>query len=196
MQDLVIRFSYAGVFLALIARGFGFPCPEDLPLLTGGYLCAAGPCRLQWMLPLAWVGVVVADCIGYLAGRRFGHHLPRVPVLGRLVTAERLERAERFYARHGLKALVVARMAPGIRSQLFFAAGAGRVPAATFLLVDAVVAAVNVGVLVFVGWAFSAHLERVVRLTGRARWALLGVVLAIVVVVLAVRLYRDAGRRA
>jgi membrane protein DedA with SNARE-associated domain len=33
-------YAYLGVFLALVAAGLGFPIPEEIPVVTGGGLCA------------------------------------------------------------------------------------------------------------------------------------------------------------
>ena len=64
-------YGYIGVFLALLAAGFGFPIPEELPVITAGVLVGHGEINLRWyyMLPLCIVGVVLGDCVLYYAGR-------------------------------------------------------------------------------------------------------------------------------
>ena len=39
---LLHRFTYLGMFGLLVAAGLGIPIPEDVTLLTGGYLARQG----------------------------------------------------------------------------------------------------------------------------------------------------------
>lgn len=159
MQDFLIHFAYVGIVIALVGRGVGLPLPEDISLLTIGFLCAQGICELDIVLPLAWVCIVLADSLSFFGGRVFGHHLPRFPLLRWVITHAHLEEAERFYEKHGIKALLAARILPGFRSPLFFIAGTSGVPLSRFLLIDALVAPLNVGVLILLGWYFPKKLS-------------------------------------
>lgn len=160
MADWLHSFAYVGIVIALVGRGVGLPLPEDISLLTAGYLCAQGMVKLGVVLPLAWFCIVLADVLSFAGGRLFGQHLPRVPVLKWVVRHSHLKEAERFYERHGLKALLVARLLPGLRSPLFFIAATAGVSFRKFLLIDACVAPLNVMLLVGLGWYFPQQLQR------------------------------------
>lgn len=151
------------------------PLPEDLPLLFAGALCARGVCEPAAMLPMVLGVVLVSDTISYCLGRRFGHHLPRVPLLGRMLTEERLTRVEEAYHAHGKKTIFVSRFMPALRTPFFFAAGAVRIPYWRFILVDAIAAVFSVSLLVALGWAFAQHLPAVIEYVRRAKWVMWGV---------------------
>jgi hypothetical protein len=64
---LVADYSYLGVFLFLIACGLGFPSPEEVALIGGGYAVhQAHPAPEGWpwlllMITVAMLGVLVGD---------------------------------------------------------------------------------------------------------------------------------------
>jgi membrane-associated protein len=110
----------------------GFFLPGDTVLFTAGLL-AADPDR-GLSLPVLVAGVLVAavagDAVGYWTGRRLGRPwLLRKAGRG----ARHVERAERFYARYGALAVVVARFIPWVRTFTPIVAGVGRMPYPLFL---------------------------------------------------------------
>ena len=175
MQAFLSQFTYVGIVLALLARGVGVPLPEDLPLLVGGSLCAKGVCRLDYLLPLAFVTVLCSDAISYGLGRRFGHHVTKLPLVRHALTEQRLRKLECAYHADGKKTLFCARFMPAIRTPFFFAAGTVRLPFWTFLAVDTGGALLSVPLLVILGWAFAAHLSELIEFARTARYLLLGV---------------------
>ncbi|MFP4444620.1 MAG: DedA family protein [Desulfosudaceae bacterium] len=195
MTETVPPLTYAGIFLALIARGIGVPIPEDIPLLTGGFLCARQICRLEWMLPVAWSGVLVADGFSFGMGRMFRGHLPRLPVLRLVFSPRRMRRAERFYRRHGVKGLLAARFMPGLRTPLFFMAGTAGLSPARFILIDMAMAVFSVGLLVGLGRYFPTRLNRIHDLAVWYQWA--GLILAVLLLmIISWKVYKNQGRRA
>lgn len=86
------------------------------------------------MIAAGMAGAVVGDQIGYWVGRSGGR--PFVLRWGRyvLLTPQRLATAERFYARHGGKAVFFARFFAGLRVFGALAAGVSRMPWRTFAL--------------------------------------------------------------
>lgn len=193
MQEFLIHFAYLGIVVALVGRGVGLPLPEDVSLLTIGFLCAGGVVRLDVVLPLAWVCIVLADTLSFWGGRLFGHHLPRFPLLRWVITHAHLAETEAFYQRHGVKALVVARMLPGLRSPMFFVAGASKVSFSQFFFIDAAIAPLNVAVLVLLGRAFPANLAALNETVGTVQ-LVVGVLAALVIGVWLVRRHRKRRR--
>lgn len=155
------HWPYLGVFLVLLAAGLGSPIPEDVPLLTGGYLCAADLALLRWMIPVGVVGVFVGDLCLFTFARILGHRIVEHPVTRRLVNPNRLVLAERQFARHGVKIIFAGRFLPGIRPMIFAAAGVLKVPYRTFLAVNGTAACLSVPIMVLLGMFFGNHLEAI-----------------------------------
>jgi membrane-associated protein len=116
----------------------GFFLPGDSVLFTGGLLVASGAIHLPVAVVVAVVVVaaVLGDQLGYALGRRIG---PRVfsGRGSRWLSAKHLERAEVFFARHGSRAVVLARFVPVVRTLTPFLAGTAAMPRARFTAYNA-----------------------------------------------------------
>jgi membrane protein DedA with SNARE-associated domain len=163
--------KYFGVFSALVSAGFGAPIPEEIPIATGGVLVGRdwnNPDGLKWwiMLPLCILGVVLCDCILYVAGRKWGRWLIRRRwVQRRLLSPERFQKIEKNFHDYGIRILLIARLMPGIRTPVFLSAGIVRLPFRKFLLADALYAIPGVNLIFWLAYwltdAFLALLHKV-----------------------------------
>jgi membrane-associated protein len=132
----------------------GFLLPGDSILFTAGLLAAEPGSSLS--MPLLAAGsftcATAGNLVGYWTGRRFG----RPWLLRRAGSAARhVERAERFYARYGWFAVVVARFIPWARTFIPVAAGVARMSVPRFVSATVVGAGVWGAGLVVLG--FAAH---------------------------------------
>jgi membrane protein DedA with SNARE-associated domain len=118
----LVVFAETGLFV-------GFFLPGDSLLLTVGVLTAAGtlPLPLWFVIGALLAAAVAGDTTGYAIGRRYG---PRLfsRSSGRLLNRSNLGRAERFLARFGPMAVILARFVPWARTFVPVVAGAGRMP--------------------------------------------------------------------
>ena len=73
----------------------GSPLPEDVPLLTGGWLCYKGLANVWIMILVGLVGVLSGDFLLFSLGRRFGHQIMEHRLFRKLVNPSRLVKAER-----------------------------------------------------------------------------------------------------
>ncbi len=159
IEQLIVHLPYLGVVLVLLAGGFGMPIPEDLPLLVGGYLCGIGQADIAIMLPVTFIAVVGADFLVYFLGRRYGHHVPKLPVLKRYLRPERLVKAEVSFHKHGGKTLFLARFMPGLRTPIYFSAGAFKLPAWKMVLCDGLAALLSVPTVVLLAWYLAKTVD-------------------------------------
>ena len=152
------EYGYQGVFFALIAAGFGFPIPEELPVITAGVLVGHEDTTLMWyiMLPVVMAGVVIGDGVLYAIGRLYGRRLLNLKWVQRhFVPPEKRDEIEQNFARRGIMVLLGARLLPGIRTPIFIMAGVLRVPFGRFLLADALYAIPLVNVLFWLSYLLT-----------------------------------------
>lgn len=191
MEEFLTHFTYIGIVGVLIAGSFGLPLPEDIPLLLGGYMAAQGVVELEILIPLCLGAVIVGDSILWFLGNRYHWALPRLPLIGRFMSPDRLNKARKALADHGGKFLFAARFMPGLRAVCFAAAGALHVPYWKLLLYDGLAALVSVPTLILVAWYFADHIEVI------KEWSLAGqltVVAAVALVIAAVVLFKRMRR--
>ncbi len=172
-MELLLQYGLAAVFVALLATAFGSPIPEDACLLAAGVLAHHRPELLPWAYPIGWFGVVLADNVPWILGRRVGLH--PTGIFARLVGRRRSRRILRFYERFGPWTIVICRNFPGMRFPAFFLAGATGTPIRRFWLLDGTAALFTVGLWVTLGWALGAPLTR--ALVWMERLRVVGVVL-------------------
>src|ERR1700709_478090 len=90
--DLISHGGYAVLFGLLFACGLGLPLPEDIPLLIAGAMVAAGKFNIVIASVCAWCGIIGGDCVLYHLGRLFGNGVSKIPIIGRHVKPEHLQR--------------------------------------------------------------------------------------------------------
>jgi membrane-associated protein len=154
LQQLSAGAAYLVLFtLVFVESGLliGFFLPGDSVLFTAGLLAAepGSPLRLDVLAVGVFVTAVAGDATGYWTGRRLGR-----PWLLRRArrSARHVETAERFYAKYGWWAVVIARFIPWVRTFTPVVAGVGRMPYRRFVAANMVGAAVWGSGLVLLGY--------------------------------------------
>jgi len=165
---LISQYGYLIVFFGVMAESTGVPLPGETILISAGILAQRGGLDLGDAIFFGILGAIVGDQIGYWVGREGGR--PFILRYGRyvLITPERLERAEAFFARHGGKAVFMARFFSGFRVFGALVAGMSRMRWGTFFFYNALGGAVWATAAVLVGYFLGSSLGLVGRWTGRA----------------------------
>jgi membrane protein DedA with SNARE-associated domain len=141
------------LFLALCSAGLLVnPLPEDVILMTAGYLIADGARPLASTLALCLVGIGCRDSLVMLLGRSLGHGLLERRWLQRLLSKGRIERSRQLLLDNQPKAILIARFLPGLRVPIFLVAGTLGLPWRTFFLFDGLGLCVTVPLEVFLGY--------------------------------------------
>ena len=185
--SLIEHYGYLVVFFGVMLESVGVPLPGETILLASGFLAQRGYLDLGDAIVFGILGAVVGDQIGYWVGREGGR--PFVLRWGRYVriTPDRLERTERFFARHGGKAVFLARFFAGFRVFGALVAGISRMRWRTFFLYNALGGAVWATAVVLVGYLVGGSLGLVERWMGRATLVLAALIAVVVGFYLAYR---------
>ncbi|KIF02145.1 membrane protein DedA family protein, partial [Streptomyces sp. RSD-27] len=191
---LVDTLGGPGAGLAIALENLFPPLPSEVILPLTGF--AAGQGVLSLVSALFWTtsgsvaGALALYWIGMLFGRDRMHAIwARLP----LVKVSDLERTERWFARHGTRAVFLGRMVPIFRSLISVPAGVERMPMPLFLMLTALGSLIWNGVLVLAGYWLGDRWDVVETYVGILSKAVLVLVLAAVGAYLAVRL-RGRGR--
>jgi len=171
-----LAFLETGAFVGLIA-------PGETAIVLGGVVAAQGGVDLPVILLVAWLAAALGDLASFLLGQRLGRRflVTRGPRLG--VTADRLERVEGFFDRHGPKAILIGRFIGIVRAVAPFLAGSSGMRLRTFLPWSLLGTAVWATTFTLVGYIFH-------RSFASAAHALTHGALALAVLVTAVLLLR------
>jgi membrane protein DedA with SNARE-associated domain len=182
------RYSYVGSYglLYLEESGVPLPAPGDVFVM---YVGAHVPRNVgSWAM--AWLGLIGVVVVGasnlFFISRRFGRRLSE----GRFahlvhLSPERLQRAERWFERYGVAAIIFGRHIPGFRVPITVAAGVFKVRYRLFAASVAVSTAIWAGVVMVIGINFGPRMEAFLRLHREmlGLWAAVVVFMVVFVVV-------------
>jgi membrane protein DedA with SNARE-associated domain len=148
-------YALVGTLAFLETAAFvGLVAPGETAVVLGGVVAAQGEINLGAILALVWLAAALGDLASFALGQRLGRdflvaHGPRIGT-----TAARLNRVERFFARHGAKAILVGRFIGVVRAVLPFLAGASGMRLRAFLPWSLIGTAAWSTTFTLVGFAF------------------------------------------
>jgi membrane protein DedA with SNARE-associated domain/membrane-associated phospholipid phosphatase len=184
-----LAFFETGAFVGLVA-------PGETALLLGGLVAGQGQIDVLTMIAIVWVAAVAGDLTSFYLGRRLGRafmvkHGARVQI-----TEERLRQVERFFDRHGGKAILIGRFVGLVRAIAPFLAGSSGMPLRRFLPYDVIGAGLWGSSFVLLGYVFWQSFSQLVDYAKKGALALGAVIVLVVAIVWAVRWLRNADNRA
>jgi membrane protein DedA with SNARE-associated domain len=195
LQAALNNFGYLAVALFIMIESSGIPFPGETMLLLASFY-AANDQHLQIPLVIicAALGAIIGDNIGYYVGHTWGKAV--VERYGRylFIKPAHLERAEKFFAKHGDKTVFFGRFVAVLRAWAAFLAGVNQMKWSTFLIYNAaggILWATCFGLLgYFAGRIFHDNFTQVEHLARNVSWTVSGIILVVVVVIVIIVLYR------
>lgn len=149
---------YGSVVVLMLASSFGLPLPEEITLVSSGFLAYIGRhpelypppfvgapvVNVHILAAVAFCAVLGSDTMVYTLGRLYGSRVLDSRLVKRFIHDEHRNRINVLTAKYGLWAVALFRFMPGVRFPGHIACGALGISAAKFLLVDAIAALVSV----------------------------------------------------
>ena len=123
----------AAIIFAECAILLGFFLPGDTLLFGVGMIASTG--ALTQPIWLVCLVLCIAAVLGNLVGYELGYRLGETFLRGgrrQIVHRRHIERTERFFARYGGRAIILARFVGVVRSVITMVAGAARMNRATY----------------------------------------------------------------
>ena len=194
LQGLQPSSIYLAVVGILLLCGLGIPIPEDIPMVTGGYLAHTGVIDVHLMFAFAFAAVIVGDSAAFFMGRRWGRRVLASRFARRSFTPRKQLRVRAYFRKYGSKVVFVARFMPGLRFTIFFSAGTLHLRPGTFIVYDSLAALISVPLLVYASWYFGDYIDSVIKYARRTEHGIL-VGVGVAAAIVAVRLWRKAKAR-
>jgi membrane protein DedA with SNARE-associated domain len=174
------HYGYWAILLLVMVEDFGVPVPGETILIAGAIYAGAGRLNIVAVGVIGFVAAVAGDNIGFA----IGHYGGRALALrwGRYVflTADRLDKAEHFFERHGGKIITIARFIEGLRQANGIIAGITGMHWLRFLAFNALGAALWVGTWVSAGYFAGTHITAIYHyITEYSLYALIALAVAL-----------------
>jgi membrane protein DedA with SNARE-associated domain len=137
VTDLILDYGLVLLFALVALESMGVPLSGETALITAGVLAAQGHYSIVWVIVVAAAAAIVGDNVGYWLGRKGGRKLlERTPYI-RDYFARVLPPSERFFNRHGAKAVFFGRFVSILRVTAAWLAGITHMPWWRFLFWNA-----------------------------------------------------------
>lgn len=193
MHDItrqLVEHGYVVLFVWIFLDQAGLPLPSAPVLLAAGAFAGLGRLDLGLVLAVAIVAAVPGQLLLYEIGRHRGGQVLNVVCRVSLQPDSCVRMTERFFARHGGRSLLFARLVPALETVAPVLAGVFRMRLRYFLLFS--IAGTVIWSLVFagLGYVFNAQLEWVAQAADRLGDGLLLLLLGVFVLYLAVKYAR------
>jgi membrane-associated protein len=141
--------AYAAMAGLIGGESMGMPLPGETSLIAAGVLAQQGHLQIAAVIAIAAAAAIVGDNAGFVLGRHGGRRLLERPGPFERQRRRLVESGEPFFARHGPKAVFLARWIVGLRIAAAWLAGINRMRWPVFLCWNA---------LGGIGWATSVGL--------------------------------------
>ena len=169
LPHLALFDSQPALALSIFLLTFAY---EDGATLLAVTLGMAGRLDPRVGFASAFVGIWAGDMGLYLFGAKVGGRVAQSKWMNRFLSPESLVKAQSWFDRRGMLAIILSRFIPGSRLPLYFAAGALKQPARLFGAVTGICA------IVWVGGIFAASRFTTIPLgSGKSFAAVAGVLL-------------------
>lgn len=142
-------FGYWGLAVILFAETglFGFFLPGDSLLLTLGLIASEGHIDIEKLIPILMLATMLGDHFSYFLGRKFSNWV-RSNIGKFYLEEEHLEKAHKFYDRHGGKTIMFSKFVAFVRTFAPFVAGTSKMSYPRFLIMDIIGTTLWVGGIV------------------------------------------------
>lgn len=144
-------------FFAFIENVFP-PSPSDFVVLIGSTLVAKSAIGFLPILLLTSVGSAIGFIVMYFVGEFLGDRLVRTGRM-KFITPAALEKADRFFHKHGYNLILINRFLPGTRAVVSFFSGVHKLKPARTFVYAAVSSFFWNALLIFLGIQLGKNLE-------------------------------------
>src|SRR6516162_531064 len=152
------------MFGLMLLESFGLPVPGETALIACSVLASQGALQIEWVIVVAILAAILGDNLGYWVARKGGRRLLYHTKLTRRYAEHYLPRGERFFAKHGGKAVFFGRFVAVLRVTAAWTAGLSKMNGWHFFAWNAaggIVWATGVGLIAyFLGNAAAEAISR------------------------------------
>ena len=198
VQDVINQFGYFGVALLVVIENVFPPIPSEIVLPFAGFVAQQGASAVNATADAAQsdttvIGMMIAATVGSVAGALILYFVSTAIGPERLrgfverfgkwfgVKSSDLVRAEEWFDRRSVVAVLVGRCVPLIRSIVSIPAGFRRMKLTSFVVLTAIGSAVWNIALIGAGAVLGDQWERVGEYVGVFQWLVIAVVLVLLV---------------
>ena len=167
------QLGYPGIFIMMALESSFFPFPSEVVMIPAGYLAFKGE--------MNFMAAVFFGIAGSLAGALLNYYLavwlgrPFLLRFGKyfFLSPEKMERVEKFFAKHGEISTFIGRLITVVRQYISFPAGLARMNLGRFLIFTGLGAGIWVVILTLIGYIAADNQELITHYSKEATYGLI-----------------------
>lgn len=130
---LISTYGYSGIFIIVfLESGIFFALPGDSLLFTAGLFASAFSLNMFVLIPLIFVATFLGGIAGYHIGAKL-EYLNRFKFFRRILRPEHIDKAHKFFDKHGRMAILLCRFVPIVRTFTPIVAGVAKMDYRNFI---------------------------------------------------------------
>lgn len=161
LNELILSLGLVGIVTVVFVESgfpFAFFLPGDTILFAAGLFAAQGQFPITLAITTIFIANFAGVTIGYWSGRGLGKRYVKEESKF-LFRHDYVEKAERFYQKHGGKAIILGRFIPAVRSFVPVIAGVAKMDYRELMFYNAIGAFIWATSVPLVGYYSGAWLE-------------------------------------
>jgi membrane protein DedA with SNARE-associated domain len=158
LVDTIGSFGYVGIFLLMFLESSFFPFPSEVVMVPAGYLASKGEMNLFLVILFGVLGSLAGAWFNYLLAHKFGRSF-----LLKIISEEKVQKLDDFFANHGHISTFIGRLIPGIRQYISFPAGLAKMDVFKFSFYTTLGALIWVSILALLGYFIGENEELIHR---------------------------------
>jgi membrane protein DedA with SNARE-associated domain len=190
LMHWISEYGYVALFFCLWLGIVGMPIPDEVIVMTGGFVSSLGVLQLAPSFVVTYLGVVSGLSIGYTLGRYYG-----VSMTKKIQKKEKwrpyLIKSEKLVEKYGKFALCVSYFLPVVRHLIPYVVGSHKMKFTHYALYSYSVGLLWTGVFFWLGYQFGEAIPAIAATSRNWGYVALGVLLAGIVIMQVFRSHRQ-----
>lgn len=157
--------GYLGIGLLMFLENLFPPIPSELIMPLAGFTASKGDMQLAPAIAAGTIGTIIGALPWYYAGKLLSEerlkHLADKYGKWITVSGADIDKSNRWFNRHGNKAVFLCRLVPGVRTLISLPAGINNMPLIPFLAYSTGGTILWVSFLTLAGYKLAENYERV-----------------------------------
>jgi membrane protein DedA with SNARE-associated domain len=191
--------GYLGIGLLMFAENIFPPIPSELIMPLAGFTVAKGEMNFVFAVLAGVLGTVLGALPWYYAGKIMSEERLRTLAdkYGKwmALSGKDIDKADRWFDRHGNQAVFFCRLVPGVRTLISLPAGISGMPLAPFLLYSTLGTTLWVGLLTYLGFVLGDNYDLVDEYLGPVSKIVLGLLVVAFIAWVVLKKQKSKRRR-
>ena len=160
LSEYFLEFGYFGIFVLMLIESSFIPFPSEVVMIPAGYFVSTGQMNMTVAILSGTLGSLAGATVNYYLSLKVGRE---ILIRCKIIKEKKLEKAERYFDKHGAFSTFIGRLLPVIRQYISIPAGICKMNFGKFALFTTLGAAIWVTLLTIFGYVVGNNKEKIIE---------------------------------